>query len=249
LRSFLCRAGLSAGETAWTQHRMTQTRAFWRGYLDCAPFILIVVPYSMLFGVVARDAGLDMVQTMSISVLVIAGASQFTALALLQDQAPVFIVIFTALAVNLRMAMYSAALVPHIGHAPFGTRVLMAYLMVDQAFAVAVKTYEERPGMTPANKVAYYFGAMMLICPFWYGFTFVGAWVGQAIPASYSLDFAVPICFIALSTAVAVLAACVAAIAFAWVPWSLGLVLAALTAMIAGAQAELFLKRRQARIA
>jgi predicted branched-subunit amino acid permease len=236
---------------------MTKTRAFWRGYLDCAPFILIVVPYSMLFGVVARDAGLDVVQTMSMSVLVIAGASQFTALALLQDQATVFIVVFTALAVNLRMAMYSAALVPHIGHARFGTRVLMAYLMVDQAFAVAVKTYEDRPGMSPTNKVAYYFGAMMLICPFWYGFTLVGAVVGQAIPESYSLDFAVPICFIALTApllrslphVIAALTSCVAAMVFAWVPWSLGLILAALTATIVGAQAELYLKRRQARLA
>ena len=232
---------------------MTRTRAFWRGYLDCAPFILIVVPYSLLFGVVARDAGLDVVQTMSMSVLVIAGASQFTALALLQDQAPVFIVIFTALAVNLRMAMYSAALVPHIGHARFGTRALMAYLMVDQAFAVAVKTYEERPDMTPANKVAYYFGAMLLICPFWYGFTLVGAIVGQAIPESYSLDFAVPICFIALTApllrslphVIAALTSGVAALAFAWVPWSLGLILAAVVAMIVGAQTELYLKRRQ----
>lgn len=236
---------------------MTNRRAFWRGYLDCAPFILIVVPYSMLFGVVARDAGLDILQTMSMSVLVIAGASQFTALALLQDQAPVFIALLTALAVNLRMAMYSAALVPHIGHARFGTRALMAYLMVDQAFAVAVKTYEERPDMTPANKVAYYFGAMLLICPFWYGFTFVGAVVGQAIPESYSLDFAVPICFIALTApllrslphVIAALTSCFAAIAFAWVPWSLGLILAALTAMIVGAQTELYLRRRQERTA
>jgi predicted branched-subunit amino acid permease len=191
------------------------------------------------------------------SVLVIAGASQFTALALLQDQAPVFIALLTALAVNLRMAMYSAALVPHIGHARFGTRALMAYLMVDQAFAVAVKTYEERPDMTPANKVAYYFGAMLLICPFWYGFTLVGAVVGQAIPDSYSLDFAVPICFIALTApllrslphVIAALTSCIAAIAFAWVPWSLGLIFAALTAMIVGAQAELYLKRKQARLA
>ena len=234
---------------------MTNAKAFWRGYLDCAPFVLIVVPYSTLFGVVARNAGLDVIQTMSMSVLVIAGASQFTALALLQDQAPVFIAVLTALAVNLRMAMYSAALVPHIGHARFGTRALMAYLMVDQAFAVAVKTYEERPEMTPSAKVAYYFGAMMLICPFWYLFTFVGAVVGQAIPESYSLDFAVPICFIALTApllrslphVIAALVSCVAAIAFAWVPWSLGLIFAALTAMIVGAQAELFLRRRTER--
>lgn len=233
---------------------MTARQAFWRGYLDCAPFILIVVPYSMLFGVVARDAGLDILQTMSMSVLVIAGASQFTALALLQDQAPVFIALFAALAVNLRMAMYSAALVPHLGHARLGTRALMAYLMVDQAFAVAVKTYEDRPEMAPDTKVAYYFGAMMLICPIWYACTLLGAVLGQAIPESWSLDFAVPICFIALtapllrslSHVVAALASCAMAIAFAWVPWSLGLLIAAIIAMIVGAQTELFLRRRKA---
>jgi len=230
-------------------------RAFWRGYRDCAPFILIVVPYSMLFGVVARDAGLDLLQTMSMSVLVIAGASQFTALALLKDQAPVFIALMAALAVNLRMAMYSAALVPHLGHARLGTRALMAYLMVDQAFAVAVNRYEKPPAMTPSEKVAYYFGCMMLICPAWYGFTLLGALLGQAIPPELSLDFAVPVCFIALTAplirslphAIAAAVATLASLLFAGLPWSLGLFVAAFLAMVTGAQAELFLRRRARR--
>lgn len=206
----------------------------------------------MLFGVVARDAGLDILQTMAMSVLVIAGASQFTAVALLQEQAPVFIALAAALAVNLRMAMYSAALVPHIGHAPLGLRAIMAYLMVDQAFAVAVRTYEDRPEMTPPTKVAYYFGCMALICPFWYGFTLIGALVGQAIPAAFSLDFAVPVCFIALTAplmrsgphVLAALVAGIAALAFAWVPWSLGLLIAAALGVFVGGQAEIFLARR-----
>lgn len=234
---------------------MTRARAFWWGYLDCAPFALIVVPFSMLFGAVASDAGLDLWQTMTMSVLVIAGASQFTALALLQDQAPVFIALLAALAVNLRMAMYSAALVPHLGHARLGMRALMSYLMVDQAFAVAVRTYEDHPSMSPSVKIAYYMGVMMLICPLWYGFTLLGALVGAAIPAGLQLDFAVPVCFIALTApllrsaahVVAALVSIVAAIAFAWVPWSLGLIIAAIIAMMAGAQTELWLKRRAAR--
>ncbi|MFY0635552.1 MAG: AzlC family ABC transporter permease [Vannielia sp.] len=233
---------------------MTPRSAFWRGYLDCAPFILIVVPYSMMFGVVARDAGLDVLQTFAMSAIVIAGASQFTALALLQDQAPVFIALLAALAVNLRMAMYSAALVPHIGHAPLGLRALAAYLMVDQAFAVAVRTYEERPTMPKPAKLAYYFGCMALICPFWYGSTLAGALLREAIPASWSLDFAVPVCFIALVAPLlrslphlaAAFAACAGSIAFAALPWSLGIFAAALLGIVVGAQVELVLKRRAA---
>ena len=108
---------------------------------------------------------------MSMSVLVIAGASQFTALALMQDHAPVLITVATALAVNLRMAMYSAALVPHVGKARLGTRALISYLMVDQAFAVAVKKYEETPSMTLPEKLAYYFGCMSMLAPLWYLFS------------------------------------------------------------------------------
>lgn len=233
---------------------MTPRAAFWRGFADCAPFILIVLPYSMMFGVVARDAGLDVVQTFAMSALVIAGASQFTALALLQDNAPLFIALLAALAVNLRMAMYSAALVPHIGHARLGVRALAAYLMVDQAFAVAVRTYEERPGMSPPAKLAYYFGAMAVICPFWYGGTLSGALLREAIPTSWSLDFAVPVCFIALVApllrsaphSIAALTAGIGSVLFSALPWSLGIFAAASGGILAGAQAELFLRRRVA---
>ena len=80
----------------------------------------------------------------------------------------------------------------------------------------------------------------------------MGYGVSIAIPESWSLDFAVPICFIALTAPllrslphiIAALTSCAMAVAFAWVPWSLGIVIAALIAMAVGAQAELFLKRQ-----
>ncbi|MCB1337505.1 MAG: AzlC family ABC transporter permease [Maritimibacter sp.] len=234
---------------------MTARTAFWRGFRDGAPFTVIVVPFALLFGVVARDAGLDVLQTMSMSVLVIAGASQFTALALLQDQAPVYVALLASLAVNLRMAMYSAALVPHVGKARLGVRALLAYLMVDQVFAVAIGAYERSPEMTVPAKVAYYLGCMTLITPLWYASTLIGALVGKAIPASLSLDFALPVCFIALLAPLlrsapqiaAAVVSVICAILFAGVPWSLGLVIAALAGVIAGAQTELWQERRAGR--
>jgi len=79
--------------------------AFWSGFCDCSPFILVVAPFGLLFGAIATEAGLNLLETMTMTVLVIAGAAQFTALALLEDQAPTIIVIIAALAVNLRMAI------------------------------------------------------------------------------------------------------------------------------------------------
>ena len=98
--------------------------------------------------------------------------------------------------------------------------------MVDQSFAVAVRTYENHPEKTSAERVACYFGVMTLICPFCYGFTLMGVLVGQALTGFLSLDFAVPVCFIAraaplLRTGPQQVAASVSAVAslcFAWLP-------------------------------
>lgn len=223
---------------------------FWRGFRDAAPFILIVIPFSILFGAVAREAGLDVLQIVTMSAIVFAGSAQFTALALIQDGAPVFIAIAAGLAVNLRMALYSAALVPHLGHASFWMRGLMSYMMVDQAFAVAVKTYEIED-MPRVDKVPYYFGVAASVCPVWIGFVYVGAVAGQLIPASWSIDFALPLCFIALTApllrslahVVACFTAVVAALLLAWMPWNLWLIIAGLIGMMAGAEVE----RRTAR--
>ncbi|MFN3970104.1 MAG: AzlC family ABC transporter permease [Gemmobacter sp.] len=235
---------------------MTETpfprRAFWRGLRDGSPFIVVVLPFSVLFGVVARDAGLDLLQVFAMSAIVIAGAAQFTALSLMQEGAPVAVALLAGLAVNLRMAMYSAALVPHVGRARLWQRLLMAYVMVDQVYAVAVQTYDREPAMPLAEKVAYYFGNIMAICPLWYAGTIAGALVGQAIPASLSPDFAVPVCFLALlapllrglPNLVAAGTSLAGAVVFSGVPWNLGLILAAVCAMVAGAQTELALRRR-----
>jgi len=225
---------------------------YWAGFRDGSPFILIVVPFALLFGVVSIDAGLNLLEAMSMSFLVVAGAAQFTAVSLMLDHAPTFIVLLTALAVNLRMAMYSAALVPHLGKTPFWLRALIAYFMVDQAFAVAFKAFEERPGMTQSQKIAYYFGCLTPIVPLWYLFSLIGALVGRAIPPELSLDFAIPICFIALTAPmmrslphfIAAVVSVVATLALAWVPYSLGLIFAAILAMTAGAEVERQIKKR-----
>lgn len=225
---------------------------FWTGYRDCAPFILVAAPFGMLFGVAATEAGMDLLSTMVMTVVVIAGASQFTALVLLQENAPTLIVIVTALAVNLRMAMYAAALAPWFrGTAP-GMRLLLAYFNLDQNFGLASLRFPEEPDWTRADRVAYFLGAALAITPWWVTFTLVGALAGSSVPDWLSLDFALPICFIAivgpglrsLPHIAAAVVSVVAALSLSWVPYSLGLIIAALIAMATGAALELMLERR-----
>ena len=231
--------------------------AFWRGFRDCSPFILVVAPFGLLFGAISAEAGLNLLETVSMSLLVLAGAAQFTALSLLQEQAPTIIAIVAALAVNLRMALYSAALVPHIGSTRLLHRALAAYFLVDQVFAAAAGPFERDADLTPARKLAFIFGAAASIMPFWFGSSLLGFVVGESIPARYSLDFAIPICFIAITAPmmrslphlVAALTSITVALACYWMPYYLWLLVAALAAMLAGAQTELWLAREARRAA
>ncbi|MBV2359046.1 AzlC family ABC transporter permease [Thalassococcus sp. CAU 1522] len=220
--------------------------SYWRGVRDGMPFILVLIPFATLFGVAATEAGLNIVETLAFSVVVVAGAAQFTALQLMTEQAPTLVVLASALAVNMRMAMYSASITPHLGGLPLWKRAATAYCLVDQSYASAVLDYEQRPDQTPDQKFAYFFGVCTPIIPLWSVFTLIGALVGEAIPPELGLDFALPIAFVAMiapalrtrAHVAAAFAAVVGALAFAWLPWNLGLIVGGLAGMAAGAEIE-----------
>lgn len=222
--------------------------AFWQGFRFGLPFLVVLVPFGMLFGVAATEAGLPLAETMAMTVLVIAGAAQFTALALMEENAPVLIVLISALAVNLRMAMYSAGLVVHFGGLPLWQRACLAYLIVDQSFAASVQRFEQEPRMSIRAKLAFYIGTVTPVFVPWYLSTWLGALVGQRIPPEFALDFALPITFIALIAPMLRTAAHVAAagtsvllaLMLAWMPWNAGLLVAAAVAMMVGARVELW---------
>ncbi len=224
----------------------TSSSAILRGARGSAPFLLALGPFSFLFGVVATEAGLSVAEVMGFSVLVIAGAAQLTALQLMADQAPTVIVLISALAVNLRMAMYSASLAPWLGAAPLWQRAFAAYLVVDNSYAQSLAQFESAPEMPLGERVRYFFGTMLLVAPGWYIGTLLGALVGREIPEALALDFAVPITFLAivvpalrtLAHVAAAVTAVVLGLAFSGLPYSLGLLPAAMIAMVVGAEIE-----------
>ena len=232
--------------------KSTAKNHYWEGFRAGVPFVLVVVPFGLLFGVVATEAGLTAVQTMAFSSVVFAGASQFAALQLMVEDAPMLIVIATALAVNLRMAMYSASLALWLGDAPLWKRALVAYVNVDQSYAVSINRYEDQPDLTLSQRIAFFSGAVTPVCPLWVVATGFGIWLGDGIPDWMALDFAVPICFLAiiapmmrtLAHMLAAVTSIVMALLLAGLPYNLGLLVAAALAMMVGAQIELLMSRR-----
>lgn len=229
----------------------TVKSAYLSGARDGAPFIFVAAPFAMLFGVVATEAGLTFAQAMGFSIVVIAGAAQFAAVQLMMDQAGIALVLLAALAVNLRMAMYSASLVPYLGAAPLWQRAVVSYVNFDQCYIASIARYEARPEMTIPQRIAFFLGVATPLAPLWIAMTGVGALVGSAIPPEYALDFALPITFLAmigpmlrtLPHVVAALTSMIIGMALVSLPSGTGLLIAAGCAMCAGVLMETWLER------
>lgn len=220
--------------------------AFAAGMVRALPFLIVLVPFGLVFGVTAIRAGLDLWQVIGFSAVVLAGASQITALQLMVDHAPLIVILLSALAVNLRLGMYSAALVPWLGSASAGARALIAYVLIDQSFALSLQQFEDNPRMSVPQRTAFFFGTATVLALTWPVFTAVGATLGRAIPPEYALDFAVPITFLSMIApqlrSLPHLAAAVTGFVLAallrGLPAGVGLLIAALIAMLVGAELD-----------
>ena len=227
--------------------------AYRQGFVAGLPFLFVLVPFATLFGVAATEAGFDLAQIMGFSLLVVAGASQFTAVQMMQQNAPAGIVLLAALAINLRMAMYSASLAPHVGQAGRGLRAAIAFVLFDQPYALSIQRFEADPPLSIREKIAYYFGVATPCATTWWLFTLIGATLGGSIPPAFALDFAAPITFLALVAPMlrtpahvgAALTSVIAALLFAGLPYNLGLIVAGLLAMFVGARIELWQEARR----
>ncbi len=213
--------------------------SFRAGVASLLPIVLGVVPFGLVAGAAAVEIGIGVEGAVGFSTIVFAGASQLAAIGLLGQDAPVAIAVMTALVINLRMLMYAASLAPHVGRWPLRRRLGGAYLLTDQAYAVAILRFREG---TDPHPFAYYLGAGLTMWIPWQLSTIGGALVGATIPDSIPLGFAIPLMFIALlrpaltdrpAIAAAVASGAIAVVA-APLPANLGMPLAALAGIVTG---------------
>lgn len=234
--------------------QITRRRAFSNGFLAIAPIIPGVIPFGMICGITAVKAGLSPAAALGMSVFIFAGASQLATVQLLTQGALPVVIVFTALVINLRFAMYSASLAPHLQHLPKRWRWLMAYLLTDQGYAMTINHYLSDKPTAQTHKHWFYFGTGVAMWGVWQPATIAGILLGTTIPASWSLDFAIPLTFMALlipglrdrPTLVAALVGGGVAVLAAGLPFNLGLVLAAVSGIGAGLATETIAQRPNA---
>jgi 4-azaleucine resistance transporter AzlC len=221
-----------------------KSKHFWAGVRAEIPLMIGGIPFGLIYGALAIEAGLSPAASQMMSSLVFAGSAQFIASQLVHDSAPGFIIVLTIAVVNLRHMLYSASLAPYVASLPTRWKVLLSYLLTDEAYAPTILYYEKK-GNTP-DAHWFWLGAGLALWVDWQVSTAVGIFLGAAIPESWSLEFALPLTFIAMlvpvlrdrpAIAAALSAGAVALIAFS-LPYMLGLILAALVGILVGTLLE-----------
>lgn len=220
---------------------------FLAGCRDEAPLLLGVAPFGMIYGIAALSAGVPAWLAQLASAVVFAGAAQLVIVQMLAAGAGALPIALTSGLLNLRHVLYSASMAEYVRHLPRRWRLLLAYLLTDEAYAVAVLRYQRRdhrapPAPAPDLRHWYFLGAGFTLWAGWQLSTAAGLLFGATIPAAWELDFAVPLTFIALLTLLlreragqaAALVAGLGALAFAALPYKLGLVAAILLGLLAG---------------
>lgn len=231
---------------------MSRLQEFLHGCRDILPLIVGAIPFGIIFGTLSIGAGLSTWQTIGMSALVFAGSAQFIAITLITGGVGAAVVLLTTFVVNLRHALYSAALQPFVRHLPSRWRVPLAFWLTDEAFAVIQHRYASDDASP--YKHWFFFGAALTMYLSWQLATLAGIAFGQAVPnvASWGLDFAMIATFIGIAvpmmrTRPQVASAFVAAVValLTWeLPYKLGLIAAALAGIIVGVWLEQRAERR-----
>lgn len=218
---------------------------FWAGVRAELPILIGVFPFGLIYGALALNVGLSRAASQLMSAIVFGGASQLVTTQLVHDAAPGALIVLSIAVVNLRHMLYSVSLAPYLAALSMRWKLVLSYLLTDEAYAPSIMQYE-REGLQPFSHW-FLFGAGTVLWTTWQLSTALGIFLGAVIPPSWPLDFALPLTFIAIvvpaiRTRPAVAAALVAggvALAANSLPFKLGLIVAALAGIATGTWLEL----------
>ena len=170
-------------------------KVFLKGIIDVSPLMIPVVPFGLIFGVLAIDIGFTPLETMGMSLIVFGGASQIVLLQLFSGGASSLVIISSVGAVNSRHLLYGAVVSEHLSDLKLIWKIIISYFLIDQAFAISNEYLKRNENK---NRYFHLVGAGATCWIIWQSTTFLGIVLGAAIPEKLGLSFAVPLTFLAL---------------------------------------------------
>ena len=174
----------------------TNFQVFSKGIIDVSPFMIPVVPFGLIFGILSIDIGFSPLATMGMSLIIFGGASQIILLQLFSGGASSFIIISSVGAVNSRHLLYGAVLSEYLENLSLIKKLLISYIIVDQGFAESNKFFKKNKSEQYLHYHLIGTGCTMWVC--WQIATLSGIILGSFVPEELGLKFAIPLTFIAI---------------------------------------------------
>ena len=213
-------------------------KIFLKGIVDVSPLMIPVVPFGLIFGILAIDVGFSPLATMGMSLIIFGGASQIVLLQLFSAGASSLVIISSVGAVNSRHLLYGAVVSEHVSDLKLIWKIIISYFLIDQAFARSNDYFKET---NDKNKYFHLIGGGVTCWVIWQTTTFLGIILGAAIPEKLGLSFAVPLTFLALlindfrkliNVFVIVTSGLVATLGYNYIPYKAYVIVAALIGLL-----------------
>ena len=170
-------------------------KIFLKGIIDVSPLMIPVVPFGLIYGILAIEIGFSPLATMGMSLIVFGGASQIILLQLFSAGASSLVIISSVGAVNSRHLLYGAVVSEHVSDLKMIWKIIVSYFLIDQAFAISNEYLKKNKDN---NRYFHLLGGGATCWIIWQSTTFLGIILGAAIPEKLGLSFAVPLTFLAL---------------------------------------------------
>lgn len=223
------------------------------GFRHFLPLSVGLVPWALVTGIAMRGAGFSVSEAMGMNIIVFGATAQLGTLPLIVAGAPWWLLVLTALALNLRFLIFSAALAPGFAGIGLRYRWLSGYLLVDGVFAAC--TDRMLSGKDPQWRFGFYLGPSLWAWAIWQASTLTGILVASAVPTGWSLEFMATIALLVLLVPMArarpmlmaALTGGIAAVALRGMPLRLGVVTAIVLGIAAGFAAEHWDAKRKLR--
>ena len=209
-----------------------------KGILDVSPLMIPVFPFGIIYGVIGMELGIGPYMTVGLSIIIFGGASQIVLLQLFSGGASSLVILSSVGAVNSRHLLYGAVLSEHISTMKLTWKIILSYVMVDQAFAVS-NSYFKKNKKNP-NKHYHLLGAGFTCWVIWQISTIFGIVLGSVVPEELGLSFTISLTFLALlindfrklkNIIVMLVSGIVATVGFNLIPFKAYIIVSALSAL------------------
>jgi len=226
--------------------------SFREGMRDASPIFVGLLPTGAVTGIAIAGAGFGYGEALASSTVMFSGMAQIAAVELVSVRAPLIIVMVTVMMINLRYVLYSATFSTVMRRESFVRRASLTYFLSDTLFARTVSRTTD-PNFDSSIFWAYSMGIGVISVLSWVIGTSLGFFAGDSIPDQVPMDFAVPMMILALLFPVLRSAPMIIAALFgggvaliaAGMPANLGILVGALSGIVAGTVATIVAQNRR----